>query len=326
MNENEVTYLIFGILLVLALVLDLVFLTKANKEITLRAALNQSIFWVAISFAFCAFVWYELGEIVGMKFLTAYLMEKSLSIDNIFVFILIFTFFKVKEADAARALFVGIVLAIVFRVIFIWAGIELIERFHWLLYVFGAFLLYTGIKLFVKKDEEEYDPSKSLIYRWAGRLFRITHVEPNGRYFIKNKGKIYFTTLSIVVMMLAAIDIVFAIDSIPTVVSLVRDRADKPFTADDKLVIYSSNIFAVLGLRSLFFLLRGAVNKFDYLQQGIAIVLVFIGVKMLIEFFDIHIHIYLSLAVIVLCLGGSILYSIYVKRKGLPEEVDDGTI
>lgn len=326
MTENEITYLIFGIVLVISMILDLAFLTKANKAITLRGALYQSIFWVAISLAFCGFVWYELGEIVGMKFLTAYLMEKSLSIDNIFVFILIFTFFRVKEADAARALFVGIILAIVFRIVFIYLGIELIERFHWLLYFFGAFLLYTGAKLFFKRNEEEFDPSQSMIYKWAGKIFRITHVEPNGRYVVKNKGKIFFTTLSIVVMMLAAIDIVFALDSIPTVVSLVRDRADVPFSADDKLVIYSSNIFAVLGLRSLFFLLRGAVNKFDYLQQGIAIVLVFIGIKMLIEFFDIHISIYISLIVILVCLAGSIGYSILVKRRGVPDEVDDGTL
>lgn len=326
MTDNEITYLIFGIVLVLSMVLDLAFLTKSNVVITMRKAFYQSIFWVAISFAFCGFVWYELGGIVGMKFLTAYLMEKSLSVDNIFVFILIFSFFKVKESDAARALFVGIVLAIVFRVLFIWLGIELIERFHWLLYVFGAFLLYTGAKLFFKKDEEEFNPADSLIYRWTSRLFRITHVEPNGRYVIKSKGKIYFTTLSIVVLMLAAIDIVFALDSIPTVVSLVRDKANVPFSADDKLVIYSSNIFAVLGLRSLFFLLRGAVSKFDYLQQGIAIVLVFIGVKMLIEYFGIHISIYISLIVIVLCLGFSILFSIYKNRQGVPKEVDDGTL
>ncbi len=326
MTDNEVTYLIFGIVLVLAMVLDLAFLTKSNSVITIRKAFYQSIFWVAVSIAFCGFVWYELGGIVGMKFLTAYLMEKSLSIDNIFVFILIFSFFKVKETDAARALFVGIVLAIIFRVIFIWLGIELIERFHWLLYVFGVFLLYTGFKLFIKKDEEEFNPANSLVYQWTSKLFRISHVEPNGRYMIKSKGKIYFTTLSIVVLMLAAIDIVFALDSIPTVVSLVRDKANIPFSADDKLVIYSSNIFAVLGLRSLFFLLRGAVNKFDYLQQGIAIVLIFIGVKMLIEFFDIHISIYISLMVIVFCLGSAILFSVYKTRKGVPPEVQDGSI
>jgi tellurite resistance protein TerC len=144
---------------------------------------------------------------------------------------------------------------------------------------------------------------------------RLSEVEPKGRYLIKLHGKTFFTTLAVVVVMLAAVDIAFALDSIPTVVSLVRDKADAPFTSDDILVIYSSNIFAILGLRSLFFLLRGAVDKFDYLQQGIAIVLIFIGIKMLIEYFDIRISIFVSLGVIVACIAGSVLYSIYHGRR-----------
>jgi tellurite resistance protein TerC len=147
------------------------------------------------------------------------------------------------------------------------------------------------------------------------RIFRLTDAEPRGRFIITADGKIFFTMLSMVVVMLAATDIVFALDSIPTVVSLVRERPEVPFSADDILVIYSSNIFAVLGLRSLFFLLRGAVDKFDYLQQGIAVVLVFIGVKMLLEYFDIHISIYISLAVIVVCLVSAIIFSAYNNKK-----------
>lgn len=323
MNVDQVTYLVFGIVLISALVIDLGLMNKKHQIITLKNALYQSIFWVGLSIAFFGFLWFEKGNIVATKYLTAYLMEKSLSIDNVFVFVLIFSFFKVEEEDAARSLFVGILLAIVFRIVFIALGIELIERFHWLLYLFGAFLLYTGIKLFFKKEEEEFNPANTLIYRLSKKLFPISHVKPNGRYTIRVKGKLFLTTLSLVVLMLAATDIVFAIDSIPTVVSLVKEKADQPFTKDDVMVIYSSNIFAVLGLRSLFFLLRGAVGKFDYLQQGIAIVLAFIGVKMLIEFFDIHISIYVSLGVIVLCLTSSIFYSIHAVRKGLPKELND---
>jgi tellurite resistance protein TerC len=267
------------------------------------------------------FLWFAKGDLVAAKYLTAYLMEKSLSIDNVFVFILIFTFFKVEEEDAARCLFVGILLAIVFRVIFIALGIELINRFHWLLYFFGAFLLYTGFKLFFQKEEEEYNPQESVIYKWSRKLFRISHLPPKGRYTIEVNGKIFLTSLSLVVLMLAATDLVFAVDSIPTVVSLVKENAKQPFSKDDIMVIYSSNIFAVLGLRSLFFLLRGAVGKFNYLQQGIAIVLAFIGVKMLVEIFNIHISIYISLLVIVLCLVGSILYSQHVTRKEGRKEV-----
>jgi tellurite resistance protein TerC len=238
------------------------------------------------------------------------------------VFILIFTYFKVNENDAGRALLIGILLAIVFRIIFIALGIELINRFHWILYVFGIFLLYTGYQLFFKKDEAEFDPGETKIYKVINKLFRVTLIEPNGRYFVNLHGKVYFTTLSVVVLMLAAVDVAFALDSIPTVVSLVREKAEAAFSSDDILVIYSSNIFAVLGLRSLFFLLKGAVDKFDYLQQGIAIVLIFIGIKMLIEYFGIHINIFISLGVIVVCLAGSVGYSIrYPRAKPHQQEL-----
>lgn len=315
MSVNFITYLTFGLVLIAALIVDLGLLSKKNKAITIKTAVFQTIFWISLSLAFFGFLWIEKSSMVATKYITAYLMEWSLSIDNIFVFILIFSFFSVKESDAGRALLIGILLAIIFRILFIALGIELINRFHWIMYIFGLFLLYTGVRLFFQKEKEDYNPANTKIYQVARKLFRLTDAEPNGRFIIKVNGKIFFTTLSMVVLMLAATDIVFALDSIPTVVSLVRERADVPFTTDDILVIYSSNIFAVLGLRSLFFLLRGAVDAFKYLQQGIAVVLVFIGAKMLLEFFDIEISIYLSLLVIVLCLAGAILFSIYKKRK-----------
>ena len=315
MSVDQITYLTFGLVLIAALIVDLGLLSKKNTAITIKKAVFQTIFWITLSLAFFCFLWIEKNNIVAAKYLTAYLMEWSLSIDNIFVFILIFSFFKVRESDAGRALLIGILLAIAFRILFIALGIELINRFHWIMYIFGFFLIYTGFKLFFQKEEEEYNPANSKVYQLTSKLFRLTDLEPNGRFIISVNGKIFFTTLSMVVLMLAATDIVFALDSIPTVVSLVRESPDVPFTSDDILVIYSSNIFAVLGLRSLFFLLRGAVDAFKYLQQGIAVVLVFIGAKMLLEFFDVHISIYLSLLVIVLCLAGAIGFSIYKKRK-----------
>jgi tellurite resistance protein TerC len=314
MTVDQITYLTFGLVLIIALVLDLGLMSKKNSAISMKKALYQTLFWVGLSVAFCVFLWFEKTPIVATKYFTAYLMEWSLSIDNIFVFILIFTYFKVNENDAGRALLVGILLAIVFRIIFIALGIELINRFHWILYVFGFFLLYTGYQLFFKKDEAEFDPGETKIYKVINKFFRVTLIEPNGRYLVNLHGKVYFTTLSVVVLMLAAVDVAFALDSIPTVVSLVREKASDAFSSDDILVIYSSNIFAVLGLRSLFFLLKGAVDKFDYLQQGIAIVLIFIGVKMLVEYFGIHINIFISLAVIVACLAGSVGYSIKYPR------------
>lgn len=315
MSVDYITYLTFGLVLIAALVIDLGLLSKKNTAITIKKALFQTAFWITLSLAFFCFLWIEKGSIVGIKYLSAYLMEWSLSIDNIFVFILIFSFFKVKESDAGRALLIGILLAIIFRILFIALGIELVNRFHWVMYIFGAFLLYTGFKLFFQKDEEEYNPATSRFYQIVSKLLRVTDIEPNGKFMMRVKGKISFTTLSMVVLMLAATDIVFALDSIPTVVSLVRESPHIPFTSDDILVIYSSNIFAVLGLRSLFFLLRGAIDAFKYLQQGIAVVLVFIGAKMLLEFLDVRISIYLSLLVIVICLSAAIFFSVYKKRK-----------
>jgi len=315
MLSTQSIYIVFGLVLLLALVFDLGLLSKKGSAITISKALRQTLFWVGLSIAFWAFLWIEKDSTVATKYISAYLMEWSLSIDNIFVFILIFSFFKVGDEDAGRALLVGILLAIVFRIIFIALGIQLINRFHWLLYFFGGFLLYTGFTLFFKKESNEFNPEENKIYQWVNKFLRVSHQEPRGRYIIKHNQKIYFTILSVVVLMLGATDLVFALDSIPTVVSLVKEKAREAFTPDDILVIYSSNIFAVLGLRSLFFLLKGAVNRFKYLQQGIAIVLVFIGIKMLVEFFHINISIYVSLGVIVCCIAGAVLVSWLAQPK-----------
>jgi tellurite resistance protein TerC len=311
MTPTQWTYLIFGIVIVLALIFDLGLLSKKSTTISIKKALVQTCFWVGLSLGFFAFVWFENGSVTAVSYLSAYLMEWSLSIDNIFVFILIFGFFKVKETNYARVLLIGIMMAIVFRAVFITIGAALIARFYWILYIFGAFLVYTGIKMFVVDQHDDFKPEENIAYRFMSKYMRITHEEPHGKFTVKKHNKVYFTSLSIVVVMLAVTDIIFALDSIPAVFAI----------SQVPLVVYTSNIFAVLGLRSLFFLLRGAVDKFDYLQQGIAIVLVFIGLKMLAEIIHVHLPVYVSLIVIVLCLGGSILYSIYHDKKGVPEEL-----
>lgn len=316
MDKTQLIYLVFSIVIVVALVFDLGLLSKKNQVISLKAALVQTIFWVALSFIFCGFIWYENaggnGKEDAISYISAYLLEWSLSIDNIFVFIIIFSFFKVKPENYSRVLLMGILMAIVFRIIFIALGSELVARFEWIMYLFGAFILYTGFKMFFSSDEKEFDPGKNWAYRLMQKFMRISHAEPHGRFIIMHNNKAYFTSLSMVVIMLGLIDIVFAVDSIPAVFSIIPDP-------NKKLLIYSSNIFAVLGLRSLFFLLRGAASKFDFLQQGIAIVLVFIGVKMLIAEW-VHIPVWISLLVIVFCISGSIIYSIYHQRKGVPKD------
>lgn len=317
MNADQITYLVFGIVVLLALVFDLGIFSKKSTEVSIKTALYQSVFWVATALAFFGFMWYMEGERAAFEYLGAYLMEKSLSVDNIFVFILIFSFFNIRADHVARALFIGVLMAIVFRVIFISVGVVLVERFSWILYVFGAFLVYTGIKIFTVKQEEEFDPASSPVYKFLNRFLPIIHEDVGGKLVVKRNGKRFYTNMFLVIVMLATTDIVFAVDSIPAVFAIVTESHNK------ELIIYTSNIFAVLGLRALFFLLKGAVNKFEYLQQGIAIVLVFIGFKMLlpIVFTGFHLPVSISLIVIIICLVGSILYSIQANNRK-PNEND----
>jgi tellurite resistance protein TerC len=325
MTQGQVTYLVFGIVLVLALIFDLGLLSKKDKTITIRQALMQTFFWVGLALAFFVFVWIERGQQTGLEYLSGYLMEWSLSIDNIFVFILIFSSFKVKEKYYGRVLLIGILMAILFRVIFITGGVALVNKFHEVLYLFGAFLVYTGYKMFTASDDHEFDPHETKIYRFMKKIMPMIPGDHDGKYWVKDeKGKRRYTTLFVVIIMLAAIDLVFALDSIPAVMGLVDNSP--AHRADAQLVIYTSNIFAVLGLRSLFFLLRSAVSKFDYLQQGIAIVLVFIGLKMLGEYWinqwvSKTTQVFISLGVIMVCLSGSIFYSIFMQKKGVPPEI-----
>ena len=336
MTTHQIVYLVFGIVLLVALVLDLGLLSKKNKAISIKTAFFQTVFWVTLALAFFVFLLFEgpmlsaenqaSGETVGkyqlaFEFLSAYLMEWSLSIDNIFVFILIFSSFGVKEKHYSRVLLIGILMAIVFRILFITIGVALVNQFHWVLYIFGAFLVFTGYKMFTADEDEAFDPHNSGVYKFLKKFLPLTPSDGDGKFIIREGGRPVYTTLFVVVVLLAAIDLVFALDSIPAVMGISKDP----------LIIYTSNIFAVLGLRSLFFLLRGAVSKFDYLQQGIAIVLVFIGVKMLAEhwinqWIEKPVQVGISLGVILLCIAGSVLYSMVMRKPGIPEDVEDQTV
>ena len=310
MTPDQITYLVFIIVIVISIFIDLGLFTKKGKVISLKNALWTSVFWIILGLAFGVFVWFEKGHDSTLEYYSAYVMEKSLSIDNIFVFVLIFSAFGVKEKYFGRALFLGVLMAIVFRIIFIAVGVALVEKFHWILYIFGAFLVYTGYKMFSANQEDEFDPHKSKVYKFLKRFLPLVPHDGNGKYIVRENGKPGYTTLFVVVIMLAAIDVVFAVDSIPAVMGISRDP----------LIIYTSNIFAVLGLRSLFFLLRGAVNKFRHLQQGISIVLVFIGLKMLVEIFHFKVPIYISLMVILICIAGSIAYSMQENTRKMKNE------
>ncbi|HXB42599.1 MAG TPA: TerC/Alx family metal homeostasis membrane protein [Puia sp.] len=305
MDSSQVTYLIFGIVLALALTFDLGLLSKKDRAITIEQALLQTLFWVCLALGFLVFLWFEKSREIAIQYVSAYLMEWSLSIDNIFVFILIFTFFGVKEKYFARVLLIGILTAVVLRIIFISVGVALVARFNWVLYIFGGILIYTGISMFAARHDRQVQFEENKIYKILKRFLPLTPSDGDGKLTVLQNGNKVYTSIFAVIVLLATTDIVFAIDSIPAVFGITQNR----------LVIYTSNIFAVLGLRSLFFLLRGAVDKFRYLPQGIAVVLIFIGVKMLAEILKIYLPVYVSLLVIVLCIGSAMAYSFFEKNE-----------
>lgn len=305
MDRSAVSYLTFGIVLILAVIFDLGLLSRKGTTISVKKALLLTLFWVSLGMLFFVFLWLEQGQKTALEYLSAYVMEWSLSVDNIFVFILIFTFFGVKPAYYARVLLIGILVAIFLRIVFITVGIVLVNEAHWVLYIGGVVLIVSGGRLFVTRHDAEPDIEKDLIYRLLRRFLPLTKEDGGGKFMIIRDGRKRYTTLFVVVVLLATTDIVFAIDSIPAVFGITQSM----------VVIFTSNIFAVLGLRSLFFLLRGAVDRFRHLQQGIAVVLIFVGLKMLVEYFHIVLPIYVSLLVILACILSSILYSLLTDRK-----------
>ena len=311
MNATEWTYVVFGIVIIIALGFDLGLLSKKSKKVSIKQALFQTVFWISLALGFFVFVLLENGHAKGLEYISAYLMEWSLSIDNIFVFILIFSSFLENKilfdiyVNSNRVLLLGILLAILLRVIFITVGIALVREFEWILYIFGVFLVYTGIKMFLVDKENEFDPEKNVVYKFLKKIVPLIHAESEGKFTKMIDGKRHFTMLFVVLILLATTDVAFALDSIPAVFAITQT----------KMIIYTSNIFAVLGLRSLFFLLKGAVDKFRYLKEGIAIVLIFIGSKMLVEIFNIHLPTWLSLVAIVSCISGAILISAYTTKK-----------
>lgn len=308
-------YFVFGIVFFGTLLIDLGLFSKKDSIVGFKSALLQTFFWVVIALGFFIFLWIEKDKNTAVEYISAYLMEWSLSVDNIFVFIIIFSSFGVKEKYYGRTLLIGILMAIFFRFIFITLGIALVHRFEWIFYLFGVFLLYTGYKLFSSNNEEEFNPQQSKVYKFLFKYLPLVQHDGGGKYLIRENGRPVYTTLFVVVVLLGAIDLVFALDSIPAVMGI----------STKNLVIYSSNFFALLGLRSLFFLLRKSLSKFDYLQQGIAFVLIVIGIKMLFSnwiknTFNQQTIVIVSLSVIIFCIAGSVLYSIFKQKKGVPQD------
>ncbi len=299
----EFSWLVFGIVVLSALFLDLFVFHRHPHKISLREALLLSAFWIALGLAFAGFVYYTRDYDRTVEYLTGYLLEKALSLDNIFVFILIFSYFKIPEEYRHKVLFWGVLGAIVFRAIFIFTGLELIKHFHWVIYIFGIILILSAIKL-LTTEEKEFHPEQTLVYRIAKRIIPLRPHNGDGRFFIREGGKLYATPMFLTLLFVETSDIMFAIDSVPAIIAISRD----PF------VVYTSNIFAILGLRSLYFAAAGILPLFHYLHYGLSFILGFIGVKMLIsDFYKIPVEI--SLLLIGSAVFISVVASLLVKKK-----------
>jgi tellurite resistance protein TerC len=315
----------FGIFILLMLVLDLGVLNRKAHTVRYREAATWSVVWVLLAMAFAGIVFWKTGRQIGLEFLTGYVIELSLSVDNLFVFLLIFSYFKVPSKYQHRVLFWGVLGALVMRMTMIALGATLVERFHWVLYIFGVFLIYTGFKM-LRQDEGNVNPEDNPVVRFVTRYIPITRRYEGEKFFTQIDGRRMGTLLLLVLVIVEVSDLVFAVDSIPAIFGITTN----PF------IVYTSNVFAILGLRSLYFLLAGVVEKFHYLKVGLSIVLTFVGVKMLTEGYVIkhfgvskELVIAVSLGVVALMLFGSVVASLLWPIKAeqqveveLPEGFD----
>ena len=311
MPHNETLLFVFFTIFICGLLaLDLGVFNKRPHAIGTKEALYWSMFWIALSLLFNVGVFIFAGSTSGLEFLTGYLIEKALSVDNIFVFIVIFSYFGIPPKFQHKVLFWGVVGALIMRGIFIALGAALIGRFEWIIYVFGLILLYSGWKLLGHKEVEVH-PDRNIFIRLARRFFPVDQGFDEPRFLVRKQGKIHITPFLLVLITVETTDVVFAVDSIPAVFGVTRD----PF------IVYSSNIFAILGLRALYFLLAGAMQKLEYLSTGLSLVLIFVGLKMLTK--DLfHVPIIVSLSVVVLILAGSVVLSL--MKRGANKQSEEG--
>jgi integral membrane protein, TerC family len=294
----------FHVFIFIMLALDLGVFHKHTHKVPVKEAVVWSAVWITLALLFNLFVFFEFGKTQALEFLTAYVIEYSLSVDNIFVFILIFSYFAVNAQYQHKILFWGILGALIMRGIFIFAGVALINRFHWIVIIFGGFLVFTGISMLIQK-ETEVDPEKNVIVRFFRKFFPVSHDLHGGKLFVRQNNRLYATPLFLVLLIIESSDLLFAVDSIPAILAISKNT----------FIVYTSNIFAILGLRSLYFTIAGIMGYFRYLKVGLAFVLSFVGLKMLASYFHFEIPIVLSLVIIISILLISILASVFIKRE-----------
>lgn len=297
----------FVAFILVVLLLDLGVFHKKSHTVGFKESIIWSGVWIALAMAFNVIILYWRGQDDFMLFLTGYVIEKSLSVDNLFVFLLIFGFFKIPNQYQHKVLFYGILGALVMRALFIWGGIAIITKFTWVIYLFGAFLVFSGLKM-LKSDSEDHDLEKSWVIVWTRRIFPTTPTFVDDKFFHKVSGKWHITPLFITLIFVEFSDLVFAIDSIPAIIGITND----PF------LVFTSNVFAILGLRSLYFALKGFADIFHYLKYGLAIILMFIGAKMLISHYY-HMPVSITMGVIFTVLMVSVVASVWSNRKKISE-------
>lgn len=299
----------FTLFVLAVLAIDLGVFHRKAHAVRFKEAMGWVTVWVTLAILFNLGVYLRFGTQKALEFLTGYIIEEALSVDNVFVFIVIFAFFRVPKEFQHRVLFWGILGALIMRAIFILAGAALLQRFHWVIYLFGGILVVTGLKMLVQK-EEEIHPERNIVYRAFRKIVPMVHGYHGARFFVRENERNYATPLLLVLVIVEATDVIFAMDSIPAIFAITTD----PF------IVYTSNIFAILGLRSLYFVVAGFMEKFHYLKIGLAVVLLFVGVKMLIaDFYKIPIT--ASLAVVAGVLGSSVVVS--MLRPPPPEVVEE---
>ena len=294
----------FNVFVLLMLALDLGVFHRKSHIVSLKESLAWTGVWVALALLFNAGVWHYAGAQKGLEFFTGYLIEKSLSVDNVFVFALLFSYFAVPPLYQHKVLFWGILGALIMRAVMIVAGAALITKFAWIIYVFGGFLILTGIKMILKR-EEEIHPERNPVVRWFKRLMPVTPDYRGDKFFVRENGIRMATPLFVVLLLVEISDVIFAVDSIPAIFAVTKD----PF------IVYTSNVFAILGLRSLYFALAGVMDKFHYLKVGLGVVLTFVGVKMILAHTAWKIDTLVSLGVIVLILATSVVWSLVKPKK-----------
>jgi tellurite resistance protein TerC len=302
-STNIWFWVAFHVGVFIALAVDLAQFKRRARELSMRAAIQRSFIWIVLSLAFNLLVWKTKGDEAGLDFLTGYIIEYSLSVDNIFVFVLIFAYFRVPPISQHRVLVWGIVGALVMRGAMIWLGVTLVERFHFVLYIFGAFLVLTGLRMLFDRDAK-MDFEKNFFMRWCRKILPITKEFHGRRFHIVVDGTICFTPLLLVLILVDVMDLVFAVDSIPAVFAITTDQ----------FIVYTSNICAILGLRSLYFLLARMIDRFIYLKTGLALILFFVGTKMIIAR-RFPIPNWISLMVILAVLGITITISLAVTKR-----------